>query len=133
MSRVLGIDYGTKRVGVAISDPLGMTAQPLEVISASAARTEIARLAADYDVERIVVGLPVGLSGTEGPAAAAARAFAEELRESSGIAVEMVDERFSTSTAERTMKQAGVAGRRRRHLVDKVAATVILQDFLDRR
>jgi putative Holliday junction resolvase len=91
----------------------------------------IARLGAELAVERIVVGLPVSLNGTEGPAAAAARRFAAAVGEATGLPVDMADERFTSVTAERVLVQAGLSGRRRRAVRDRVAAAVMLQAYLD--
>jgi putative Holliday junction resolvase len=130
---VLAFDYGTRRIGVAVSDPMRITAGPLEVIDATRAEAEVRRLTEEYAPEVIVVGLPIGLSGREGPAAEAARGFARMVHEVSGVDVELVDERFSTHTAERAMLEGGVKRRNRRARVDKVAAAVILQQYLERR
>ena len=102
LGRILGLDYGTHRIGVALSDPLHLTAQPLCVLEATGADLgeRLRELVAEHDVERIVVGLPVSLSGAEGAAAERARAFAAFAMESTGVPVEMVDERYTTRTAE---------------------------------
>jgi len=131
--RVLGVDYGSHRVGLAVSDLLRMTAQPLEVISRPAAVERIAELITEMDVKEIVMGLPVGLSGREGPAARLARNFGAEITDATGLDVTFLDERFTTSTAETAMLSANVRRSRRRQSIDKVAAAVILQAFLDRR
>jgi putative Holliday junction resolvase len=131
--RILALDPGERRVGVAVSDPLGITAQPHDVLDATSPGLmgQIARLAADLDVERIVVGLPIGLSGREGPSAAAARAFAAAVEQATGRVVTLVDERFTSVSAERVLVQAGLSGRRRRAVRDRVAAAVLLQAYLD--
>ena len=131
--RVLGLDYGTRRVGVAVSDPLGITAQPRVVLDARDPRLmeQIAGLATELGVERVVVGLPVSLNGTEGPAAAAAREFAAAVGEATGLPVELADERFTSVSAERVLVEAGLSGRRRRAVRDRVAAAVMLQAYLD--
>jgi len=131
--RVLGLDYGTRRVGVAVSDPLGITAQPRVVLDARDPRLmeQIAGLATELGVERVVVGLPVSLNGTEGPAAAAAREFAAAVGEATGLPVELADERFTSVSAERVLVQAGLSGRRRRAVRDRVAAAVMLQAYLE--
>lgn len=131
--RVLGVDYGSHRVGLAISDTLRMTAQPLEVVSREAVINRIADLIVEMDVKEIVMGLPIGLSGKEGPAASQARSFGGEITDATGLAVSFMDERFTTSTAETAMLSANVRRSRRRQSIDKVAAAVILQAFLDRR
>jgi putative holliday junction resolvase len=131
--RVLGLDPGTRRVGVAVSDPLGITAQPRVVLDAGDPRLmeQIAGLAAELGVERVVVGLPVSLNGTEGPSALAAREFAAAVGEATGLPVELADERFTSVSAERVLVQAGLSGRRRRAVRDRVAAAVMLQAYLD--
>jgi len=131
--RVLALDPGTRRVGVAVSDPLGITAQPHGVLDGADPKLleEVARLAGDLGAERIVVGLPVSLNGSEGPAAAAARRFAAEVAEATGLPVDLVDERFTSVTAERVLVQAGLSGRRRRAVRDRLAAAVMLQAYLD--
>jgi putative Holliday junction resolvase len=133
LGRVLAFDYGTRRIGVAVSDALRITAGPLEVVATERAEAEVRRLAEDYAPDVIVVGLPVGLSGREGPAAEAARAFAGMVANVTGIPVEMVDERFTTHTAEKALIEGGMKRRDRRATVDKVAAAVILQQYLERR
>ncbi|OFW54332.1 MAG: hypothetical protein A2V75_00510 [Actinobacteria bacterium RBG_16_70_17] len=131
--RVLALDYGTRRVGVAVSDPLGISAQPHSVLDGSGPglMRDIGRLAADLGVERIVVGLPLSLNGSEGPSAAAARRFAAEVAAATGLPVELLDERFTTVSAERVLVEAGLSGRRRRGVRDRVAAAVLLQSYLD--
>ena len=130
--RVLGLDHGSRRVGVAVSDALRLTAQPLEVVARVRAVARITEIAAEYEVEEIVVGLPTSLNGLEGPPAAAARAFGGEVARATGIDVSYVDERFTTVTAEKVMLQAGAKRQVRRESLDKVAAAIILQAFLDR-
>jgi len=134
MGRVLGLDHGTRRIGVALSDPLRLTARPLCVLDADEGlEDELRRLVAEHDVELIVVGLPVGLNGTEGAAAAAAREFAARVASIVETPIELYDERFSTVTAERTLIEAGMRRERRRGTRDRVAAAVFLQAYLDGR
>ena len=135
MGRILGLDPGTKRIGVAVSDALQMTAQPGRALDASASDLlgRITELAAEVDAERIVVGFPISLNGNEGPAAQAARSFAAEVAEATGLPVELQDERFSTATAERVLVEAGLRRSRRRRVRDGVAAAVFLQAYLDGR
>lgn len=133
MGRVLALDPGSVRIGVAVSDPLRLTAQPLEVLAADDWETRLADLLVDYDVDEIVVGLPTSLDGTEAAAAVAARSFGEEVAERTGIPVVLVDERFSTRIAQDAMIAADVSRVKRRGSIDKVAAAVILQGYLDRR
>jgi putative Holliday junction resolvase len=135
MGRILGLDPGTRRIGVAVSDALQMTAQPRQALdaSASALMERINALAAEVEAERIVVGLPISLNGNEGPAAQAARDFAAKVAEATGLPVELQDERFSTATAERVLVEAGLRRSRRRRVRDGVAAAVFLQAYLDGR
>ena len=130
--RVLALDPGTKRIGVAVSDAMRIVATPLAVIPAAEFATRLPELLDEYRPTAIVVGLPVGLSGREGPSAERARAFAAEVAAISGMDVDVVDERFTTATAESAMIEGGVKRRRRRESVDKVAAAVILRQYLDR-
>ncbi len=137
--RRLGVDVGDVRLGVATCDPHGMLATPVETVPAgdgSVAR--IVDLAREYDVIEVVVGLPLSLSGGEGPAAAKVRAFAAELASAmSPVAVRLVDERMSTMTADSHLRASGMAGsnkqsgKKRRAVIDQAAATVILQSALD--
>ena len=133
MSRILGIDYGTKRVGLAVSDGLGLTARALEVIDRAKAVDRIGELAEEYEVSEVVIGLPTGLSGGEGHSAAGARALGTELAEGHGLTVKYLDERFTSRIAESTLLESGMKRRERRATVDKVAAAIILQDYLDSR
>lgn len=130
--RVLAFDPGTTRIGVAVSDPLRIVASPLTVVSVDHFEDRIGTLISEYQPTILVVGLPVSLSGKENAAAVRARAFGARLAEITGLAVEFVDERFTTATAESAMLEGGVKRRDRRSNVDKVAAAVILRHFLDR-
>ena len=133
--RALGLDLGSKRIGVAVSDVTGTIASPLTVITRSRSRRDdhqrIAALAREEGVEVIVVGMPYRLSGGDGPAASAARAEVTALATVVGVPVETHDERFTTVTATRALAEGGVRGPARRQVVDKVAAAVILQSWLD--
>jgi putative Holliday junction resolvase len=131
VSRSLGVDYGTKRVGLAISDPLGITARPLSVVPRASAVDEVVSLVKDQDIGTIVVGLPTGLSGGEGASAAEARRLADELEEATGVEIVLLDERFTSRMAEGSLVDSGMKRRERRETVDKVAAAIILQDYLD--
>lgn len=133
--RVLAVDPGTKRVGVAVSDPTGTIAQPLLTLSAEPRHTlarRLAGIAAERDAERIVVGLPRRLDGRYGPEAKEARSLGDELRRESGLPVEMIDERLTTAQAEKAMVGGGVRRERRKASIDQVAATLLLQSHLDR-
>ncbi len=137
-TRVLGVDLGTKRIGLALTDPGRTIASPHDVLVRAATRAldhrAIVAAARQHDVSTIVVGLPVSLSGTHGPAARAALVEVDELRATAaGDAIDVVvhDERLTTVTAERSLREAGMRGNARRDVVDKVAAAVILQSWLE--
>jgi putative Holliday junction resolvase len=132
MTRVLAVDPGTVRVGLAVSDPLGITAQPLEVVPAARALERIRLLTEELAVDRIIVGLPLTEGGEEGRSARAAREMAGQIAEMTGLEVTTVDERYTSRMAESLMVKAGVRRRRRREGVDKVAAAVLLRSYLDR-
>jgi putative Holliday junction resolvase len=131
VSRSLGVDFGTKRVGLAVSDPLGLTARPLSVVPRSSVVDEVANLVKELEIGTIVVGLPTGLSGGEGMSASEARKLADELKTAAGVEVVFVDERFTSRMAELALVESGMKRRKRRETVDKVAAAIILQDYLD--
>ena len=131
----MGLDYGTRRGGVALSDPSGLIAQPHGVIDQERQELEgeLRRLVEEMEVELVVVGLPISLSGSEGPAARAARAFADRVAELTHLPVELADERLSTVAAEAALREGGVRGPESRRMVDRVAAALMLQSYLDRR
>ncbi len=134
--RVLGLDIGSVRVGVAVSDPSGRIASPLTVLDARALAgdaTPLVRLAEDYESECLVVGLPLTLSGDEGPQAAEVRTAAVRLAAAAGLPVEFADERLSSEEARRMMSASGMSEKEQRGSVDKVAAAIILQGWLDAR
>ena len=128
MGRVLALDYGSVRVGVAVSDPLRMTAQPLDVIPLEEIEERLPSIV--QDVDEIIVGLPKSLDGTEGPSAKAARSFAKRVQDLVGIPVRLVDERFTTVGAQNALLEGGVRRSRRKRVVDKVAATLLLEGYL---
>ena len=133
---VLGLDFGERRIGVAASDALGITARPLSVIERESRREDIARigeLASRRKVKVIVVGLPLNMDGSAGPAARRARRFAAALRRELGLEVEEWDERLSTVEAERALVVSDERRARRREVRDGVAAALILQSYLDAR
>ncbi len=134
--RILALDLGARRIGVAISDPTGTIAQGLEVIDRQAegnVLTQIRRRVAVNLVERIVVGLPLRMDGSEGVEAEKVRRFVNRLREVVGVPVDVQDERLSSAEADRMMIAADVSRARRRRRRDAVAAALILQTYLDRR
>lgn len=126
------MDPGERRVGVALSDPGGIIAQPWTVIDRASRDVvaEVQKIARENDVDTIVVGLPISLSGREGPSAASARKLAEELGSATGLAVALHDERYSTVAAERVMREGGAPPKKRRHRRDQVAAAIILSEYL---
>lgn len=135
--KVVGIDLGTRRIGIAVSDPGQVIASPYEVIVRAATRDEdhqaIARIVGDVGAERVVVGLPLSLDGREGPAARGARQEIEELEKVLDVPVEAYDERLTTVSADRSMMALRMKADARRRVVDKVAAAVMLQSWLDGR
>lgn len=134
MKAVLGVDYGTKRIGLAVSDGLGLTAQGLDTLERTDTEKDVtilADLVSRRGVEEIVVGRPLNLDGSEGPAAKEAGKFADLLRERCGVPVRLWDERLSTAQAERAMLDADVSRRIRKKSRDRMAAQLILQSFLD--
>jgi putative Holliday junction resolvase len=133
MSRILGVDLGTVRVGLAISDPEGILAQPMEVIPRENADVEIAYRATRFEVTEIVVGIPFTMDWSKGKAAKEAEAFADALEERTKLVVARWDERLTTKEAERAMRDVGKDARRQRGMVDKIAAALILQSYLDSR
>jgi putative Holliday junction resolvase len=129
---ILGLDPGERRIGVAMAVPGRSMALPLTVLDATGDwQMALAGLVAEHGVAAVVVGLPVSLSGSEGAAAARAREFAAAVGERLGLPVHLVDERLSTVAAGRALAEAGVRGRRARGAVDRSAAAVILQAWLD--
>jgi len=135
MMRVLALDVGDKRVGVAISDPSQIIARGLKVIERRGSRqgdfAAVARLVEEYGVERVVVGHPRSLDGTIGEQAEKVEHYAAGLAEVLTVPVLLWDERFSTVSADRLMREAGLRGKKKRERIDAVAAAVILQDYLD--
>ncbi|MET0726673.1 MAG: Holliday junction resolvase RuvX [Acidimicrobiales bacterium] len=135
--RALGIDLGSKRIGIALSDSAGTMATPYEVVARSGDRARdhrrIAALAEEAAAECLVVGLPLSMDGSHGPAATDAVAEADELATVTGLPVEMWDERLTTVTADRDLMALDMKAPARRRVVDKVAASVMLQAWLDHR
>ena len=135
--RIIGLDYGTKTVGVAVSDALMITAQPLETIerkSANKLRQTLARIESiieEYQAERIVLGYPKNMNNTIGERAEATEQFKEDLERRTGLEVILWDERLSTVEAERILMDTGVRRENRKQYVDKMAAAVFLQNYLD--
>jgi putative pre-16S rRNA nuclease len=134
--RIAALDVGEVRIGVAVSDELGITAQGVGVVRRVGGRRDLEAIAdvlRPYAPDRLVVGLPLSMSGAEGPQAARVRAFANNVATHLGLPLEFWDERLTTVAAERTLLEADVSRRRRREVIDKVAATLILQGYLARK
>ena len=136
--RVMGLDVGSKTVGVAISDPLGFTAQGVEIIKNDEEAEEfgfdrLGELVKEYKVEKFVVGLPKNMNNTEGPRVEASKAYGDKIKEIFGIPVDYQDERLTTVQAERMLvEQADISRGKRKKVIDKLAAQLILQNYLDR-
>ncbi len=134
--RIVGFDVGDRRIGLAISDPLGYTAQPLFTLHRTNRRADlksVARVLRKYAVSEAVVGNPLYMSGDQSPQAAKAQAFAEDLRTEFALTVHLWDERLSTTQAHRHLDDAGHAAMGRKGIIDQVAAVLILQSFMDAR
>lgn len=137
--RILGLDYGSKTVGVAISDPLLITAQGLEIIRREKENhlrktlTRIEEIIQEYEIELIVLGYPKNMNDSVGPRAVLSEEFAQTLMRRTGLEVILWDERLTTVEADEIMIEAGVRREDRKKYVDKIAATLILQSYLDNR
>lgn len=135
--RIMGLDLGDKTIGVALSDPLGLTAQALEVVRRNGSlKDDLIRLkeiARANEVTRIVIGLPRNMNGTIGPRGELALEFTRQVEQSLGLPAETWDERLSTVAAERVLLDANMRRKKRRQVIDKIAAAVILQNYLDAR
>lgn len=136
--RVMGLDVGSKTVGVAISDPLGFTAQGLEIIKINEETEEfgferLSELVKEYRVDKFVIGLPKNMNNTSGPRVEASQAYGEKIKELFQLPVDYQDERLTTIQAERMLvEQADVSRGKRKKVIDKLAAQLILQNYLDR-
>lgn len=134
--RILAIDYGSRRMGLAVSDPLGITAQGLETLERRNKRSDFARLEKllrEYRVREIVLGNPLRMSGEAGPQAQRVAEFAEELRRRFQLPVQLWDERLTSAEANRILREADLSIQKRAQAVDRMAATLILQSFLQAR
>ena len=136
--RIMGLDVGSKAVGVAISDPLGFTAQGLEIIQIDEEKEQfgferLTELVEQYKVDKFVLGLPKNMNNTSGPRVEASKAYGEKIAQLFQIPVEYQDERLTTVAAERMLiEQADVSRSKRKKVIDKLAAQLILQNYLDR-
>ena len=134
MERILGLDVGTVRIGVAISDPLGYTAQAITTIIRESKKKDMAAIEAiliEYDVKKVVVGMPKNMNGTIGPSVEMAMQVGEKIKNKFKIELIYVDERLSSVSAERTLIEADVRREDRKKMIDKIAASYILQTYLD--
>jgi len=134
--RIMGLDVGHKRIGIAISDPMGWTAQGHSVLAREkldADLLKLARLCAEYEISTIVLGFPRNMNGTIGPKGIEIMQFGQVLTERIGLPIEYWDERLSTVAAEKTLVQANVSRQKRKGVIDKMAAVNILQGYLDRQ
>ncbi|MGH9540805.1 MAG: Holliday junction resolvase RuvX [Terriglobales bacterium] len=135
-ARVIALDVGEKRIGMAVSDPLGITAQGLETLERRNRSDDLARLVAlarQYEIRAWLVGLPLHLSGNEGRQAEKIREFAARLQKVTQLPVEFQDERLTTVEATRVLRQAALSRAKNRRAVDRLAAVVLLQSYLDRQ
>lgn len=132
--RALGLDLGTKTIGLAVSDELGITAQGLTTLERKNLKKDLEALAErveEYGVDRFVIGLPLNMDGSEGPRAEFTRKFGGQLENATKLPVIYWDERLTTVAAHRVLSEADVSGRKRKQLIDQVAATLILQGWMD--
>lgn len=136
VGRILGLDVGSRRIGLAVSDPLGITAQGLETLQRRNKRHDfghLRRVIQDYEVKEIVVGLPLRMSGAEGIQAEKMQAFAEELRQRFRLPVHLWDERLTSAEANRLLRETDLSIEKRGKAVDRMAAVLILQGWMERR
>ena len=134
--RFVGLDVGTKRLGVALSDEMGWTAQPFAVIegkSPGGMTAKLKTLMAAYSLDAVIIGLPLNMNGTEGPSAELARKLAECVEREMQVKVVLWDERLTTVAAERVLLEGDVRRKKRKENIDKIAAAMILQGWLDGR
>jgi putative pre-16S rRNA nuclease len=136
MPRIMALDVGEATLGVAVSDSLGITAQPITTIRRQSLKKDlvaIAHLIREHEITSIVVGMPLRLAGDAGPAARSVELFVSKLEESVGLPVVTWDERMTTVQAERALLEGDVSRRRRKEVINQIAAAIILQSFLDSR
>lgn len=133
--RIMGLDVGERTIGIAVSDPLGWTAQGIETIRRKGNIDDdingLKKIIAEYEVEQIVVGLPKNMNNTLGPSAIRSQEMADIILKETGLPIEMWDERLSTMAAEKTLLEGNVSRAKRKTLIDKMAAVIILQNYLD--
>ena len=134
--KVLGVDYGQRRTGIAVSDDLNLIASPLKTISHNNKKlliNEMLQIIKEYDIKKIVVGKPLNMNGTQGKSAQQAIDFAKELEQAANIEVELIDERLTTVSAHNILNESNVSGsKKRKNIIDTIAAVIILQQYLNR-
>ena len=133
--RILGLDLGDRTIGVAVSDPLGFTAQGITTIRRKSLQydiEELKKICKEYNIEKVLLGYPKNMNGTEGPRCEIVREFAEVIKEQLDLPIQFWDERLSTVAAHRAMLEADLSRAKRKKIVDKIAAVYILQGYLDR-
>ena len=134
MQRILALDFGEKRIGVAVSDPLNIIAQSVGTIERKGIKNDLKKvgeLVKEYEARKIIVGLPLNMDGTEGKSANRAMDFVKELKKEIQVEVEMLDERLTTAQGERVFLEADMSRKKRKQNLDKIAAQLILQNYLD--
>ena len=134
MERMLGLDMGEKRIGVAVSDALNIIAQSVGIIERKGIKKDIKKiqdLILEYGASKLIIGLPLNMNGTKGKSANSALNFAENLKKEINISVEMIDERLTTAQGERIFLEADISREKRKKNIDKIAAQLILQSYLD--
>ncbi|CDM69120.1 Holliday junction resolvase [Clostridium bornimense] len=132
--RILGLDLGDRTIGVAVSDPLGFTAQGITTIRRKSLQydiEELKKICKEYNIEKVLLGYPKNMNGTEGPRCEIVREFAEVIKEQLDLPIQFWDERLSTVAAHRAMLEADLSRAKRKKIVDKIAAVYILQGYLD--
>ena len=132
-TKILAIDYGTKRIGLAVSDPMGITAQPVGVLNRKGKKTDIpliGKVIKEKEVERIVIGLPLNMNGSEGKLCGEVKKFGERLEREFGLPVVYQDERLTTAQAEKVLLMGDASRQKRRGVIDQMAAQLILQKYL---
>ncbi|GMT41809.1 MAG: putative pre-16S rRNA nuclease [bacterium] len=131
---IMAVDYGLKRIGLAVSDKLGISAHGLEVLTRRGKNkdiSDITRLIGEYEIETVLIGLPLNMNGTPGTLYDEVKKFGDSLKAASGVPVVFRDERLTTVQAERVLIDAGVSWKKRNKVIDKMAAQLILQNYLD--
>lgn len=136
MERIMGLDIGDKTIGVAVSDPMLITAQGLKTIKRENIKKdleEIVNLIREYNVKKVVIGLPKNMNNTIGPQGEKVLSFVDKLKEKVDVEIHLQDERLTTVAAEKTLIEGNMSRRKRKKVIDMIAATYILQTYLDRR